>query len=391
MTAPKERSEFLSSLEASLADGSFVKLSLGNYKGAEKDLKNIYARKILVKREEKLSLTYHYKTRDIIKNHGVAEGIAKVQEAFDEGFQTGTLFTTSFDLALENRSLKKKEPTHTEPVSPDHDRAKKRTVAAAEKPWLHALEITDDKGNVLRNAQDKYRQINKFVEIMSGLIRDLPPQNVKKIVDMGAGKGYLTFALYDYLQTQGLSTEITGVECRADLVDLDNKIAKEAQFAGLNFVQGTIGDYDSAGVNILIALHACDTATDDAIYKGIQAGADLIVVAPCCHKQIRREMEKNKPRNELDFLTRHGIFLERHAEMVTDGLRGLILEYSGYKVKIFEFISDAHTSKNVLIVGVKNEKQASDKDEILKKIREKKAYFGIGHHHLEKLLGLASP
>jgi len=391
MTAPKERSEFLSSLEASLADGSFVKLSLGGYRGGEKDLKNIYARKILVKREDKLSFTYHYKTRDIIKNHGIAEGIAKIREAFDGGFQTGGLFTTSFDLLLENRSLKKKDPSHTKPASPDHDRGKKRLIAAAGKPWLHALEITDDKGNVFRAAQDKYRQIDKFVEIMSGLIKDLPPQNVKKIVDMGAGKGYLTFALYDYLQSQRLPTEITGVECRAELVDLDNKIAKEVQFGGLNFVQGTIEDYDSTGVNILIALHACDTATDDAIYKGIKAGADLIVVAPCCHKQIRREMEKNKPRNELDFLTRHGIFLERHAEMVTDGLRGLILEYSGYKVKIFEFISDAHTSKNVLIVGVKNGTSAPDKDRILQKIREKKAYFGIGYHHLEKLLGLTSP
>jgi SAM-dependent methyltransferase len=390
MTAPEERLEFLSSLEASLADGSFVKLSLGNYKGCEKELKNIYARKILVKREEKLSLTYRYKTRDIIKNHGIADGVAKIRAAFDGGFQAGALFTTSFDLALEGRSLKRKPASHTEPVSLDHDRGKKRAVAAG-KPWLHALGITDDAGNILKDAQDKYRQINKFVEIMSGLVKDLPPQDVKKIVDMGAGKGYLTFALYDYLQSQGLPAEITGVERRADLVELDNKIAREAQFGGLNFVQGAIEDYDSAGANILIALHACDTATDDAIYKGIQAGAALIVVAPCCHKQIRREMGKNKPRNELDFLTRHGIFLERHAEMVTDGLRGLILEYFGYKVKIFEFISDAHTPKNVLIVGVKSGKASADKEQILEKIREKKAFFGIGHHHLETLLGLASP
>ena len=175
---------------------------------------------------------------------------------------------------------------------------------------------------------------------------------------------------------------------RPDLVTLGNKIATESQFAGLNFVEGTIDNYDSAGVNILIALHACDTATDDAIYKGIKAGADLIVVAPCCHKQIRREMEKNNTANELDFLLKYGTFLERQAEMVTDGLRGLLLEYAGYKVKIFEFISDAHTPKNVLIVGIRNEKPTVDTSKILEKIKEKKSYFGITQHHLEKRLGL---
>jgi hypothetical protein len=139
---------------------------------------------------------------------------------------------------------------------------------------------------------------------------------------------------------------------------------------------------------LLIALHACDTATDDAIYKGITSGAELIVVAPCCHKQIRREIEKGKASNELDFLTKYGIFLERQSEMVTDGIRALILEYYGYKTKVFEFISDAHTPKNVLVVGTKVKEGSADKAAILARIKETKQYFGIGYHHLEKLFGL---
>ena len=135
-------------------------------------------------------------------------------------------------------------------------------------------------------------------------------------------------------------------------------------------------------------MHACDTATDEAIFKGITKSADLIVVAPCCHKQIRREMEKGKPANDLDFLLKHGIFLERQAEMITDGIRALILEYFGYKTKIFEFISDVHTPKNIMITAKKLTKNKVDKAAILEKIKTTKAYFGIETHYLETLIDL---
>jgi len=175
------------------------------------------------------------------------------------------------------------------------------------------------------------------------------------VADMGSGKGYLTFALYDYLTNSlGMNTEITGVEYRHDLVNLCNDISEKSAFTQLKFTQSTIEDFDPKNTNILIALHACDTATDDAIAKGIEAEADLIVVAPCCHKQIRREMEKSKAQNDLQFLTQHGIFMERQAEMVTDGIRALVLEYFGYSTKVFEFISDTHTPKNAMIIGMKN-------------------------------------
>lgn len=213
---------------------------------------------------------------------------------------------------------------------------------------------------------------------------------------MGSGKGYLTFALYDYLHSVlKLETEVVGVEYRQDMVDLCNQVAVKSAFDRLNFVQGTIEDHNAEHVNLLIALHACDTATDDAIFKGIKANAELIVVAPCCHKQIRREIEQNKVKNDVSFLTKYGIFLERQAEMVTDGIRALILEYFGYKTKVFEFISDAHTPKNVLVVGVKKSLKSlvgspkiEEQKAILEKIKASKEYFGIGYHHLEKLLEL---
>ena len=378
--------EFLQSLDDALKDGSFVKLSLGGYKGAEPDLKKITARPVTIKREDKLSFTYSYKTRDIVKNYGYADSLQKILEQLSSGFGSATLFTTEYDLAYP--SMKKENPTTKDAPTKDHDRAKNRIVETRGKKYLHALKITDANGEVFKNAQDKYRQIDKYVEILAGLLKDIAPDKIRHIVDMGAGKGYLTFALADYLQGIGIVANVTGVEFRPDLVSLCNKIAKDSGFQTLSFAQGTIEKYDASNANVLIALHACDTATDDAIAKGIAANAELIVVAPCCHKQIRKEMESGNGADDLSFLLRHGTFLERQAEMVTDGIRAMVLEYFGYSVKVFEFISDAHTPKNVMIVATRKDKAPVKPDSVLKKIRDAKTYFGINRHHLEDKTGL---
>jgi len=394
MIISQQLTEFKSAFNESIANNTFASLSLGNYKGEEENLKNIYLKKILIKKEEKLSFTYRYKTKDIVKNYAPAEAIELAINYLTSGFRVATLFTTVADFNLQiindQKTLLKKQPPTTKKVpDADHDKAKKRPISAKDKQYLTELKITDSEGNVFKNAQDKYRQINHYVDIISPMIHDIPADKKLKVVDMGSGKGYLTFALYDYLQNVlHRDAEVTGVEFRPDMVSLCNTIAENSGFDHLHFEEGTIEEYDSQNTNILIALHACDTATDDAIFKGIKGNADLIVVAPCCHKQIRREIEKHKTHNDVDFLTKYGIFLERQAEMVTDGIRALILEYYGYKTKVFEFISDANTPKNVMITGVKNKKLPEDQAAILQKIKDAKSYFGIEYHHLEKMMGL---
>jgi len=225
-----------------------------------------------------------------------------------------------------------------------------------------------------------------MVEIFAPLIQAIRAET-PRIVDMGAGKGYLDFALYDYLaNVAGRPAEIVGVELRDGLVADGNATAKASGFSGLRFVAGSILDYDAEGADAVIALHACDTATDDAIYRGIAAGAELIAVAPCCHRQVRRQMEAGSADARLDFLLRHGTFMEKQAEMVTDGLRALLLEASGYRTRVFEFVSDAHTPKNNLIVAQKG--KAGSRQAALDRIAAVKAMFGIEKHHLEGLLGL---
>lgn len=385
-------------LEQYLQQETFVKLALGHYKGADTDLKNIYIKVALIKKQRMLSFTYRFKTRDIVKNFTLTEGrVAIEKELSTTGFRVATLFSTTENLIIEQTKkgdwrLRKEKATQQQAADLAHDRAKERKLQNPDKPYLQALRLTDAEGKVFKNAQDKWKQINHYVDILSSMLHDLPADKPIHVVDMGAGKGYLTFALYDYLRNvMQRDASVEGVEYRQDLVDLCNGIAQETGFDQLSFKQGTIEDYQSEKpINVLIALHACDTATDDAIFQGLQQQADLIVVAPCCHKQVRREMEAGKAKNELDFLLQHGIFLERQAEMLTDGLRALIMEYHGYQTKVFQFIADAHTPKNVLVVGVRKEINTKRQAEILEKIKSSKAFFGIKQQQLETLTGLST-
>jgi hypothetical protein len=387
--------QFIQQVNISLASGTFVKITLANYKGTIDALKNIQIKKVRIKNVDKLSFTFKYQTRDIVKNIDVNEGVEQLNELLGiDGFRVSTLFTTVADYICEwmpsgKSVLRKQNPTQKSLPSLEHNIAKHRLIQSIGKTYLHQLKITDETGEVYKNAQDKYKQINHYIELLHPLLANLPVKETIQIVDMGAGKGYLTFALYDYITNElKRPVVVKGVEYRKELVDLCNTIAQQSNFTGLSFVQGSITDYDATHTNVLIALHACDTATDDAIQKGIDAGADLIVVAPCCHKQIRREITTYKVSNDLDFLTKHGIFMERQAEMVTDGLRSLIMEYHGYATKVFQFVSDVHTPKNIMIVGEKKPKTDAQKQVLLNNIHSTKAYFGIKQHYLETVLGM---
>ena len=235
--------------------------------------------------------------------------------------------------------------------------------------------------------QDKYKQINKYIEIIDGIVKSVKFDSSFTVVDMGAGKGYLTFALYDYLyNTLKLSPNVIGVELRKQLVDDCNQVAGKSSFANLKFIEGTIENSELPSIDMLIALHACDTATDDAICRGIKSNSKVIICAPCCHKQIRGQIN---PDNVMKSITQFGILKERQSEIVTDTIRALILEAYGYKTKVFEFIATEHTPKNVLIVGVKAGKIEVPKKEILDQIQNIKKIFGIEYHFLEKLMNKA--
>jgi SAM-dependent methyltransferase len=384
--------KFIAEFARSLSEETFVKMTLGNYKGADVHLQKLLLRLIETRKGSRLFFLYRYNTRDTAKNYDYAESVKILREHLGKDFFSGHLFTTENDFQLDigrkgKSRLNIAKPTLKTKPPREHDREKKIQVNP-NAFYLKALGITTDSGEVRDKQHDKWKQINRFVETLASLFdkSELKDRTTLNIVDMGSGKGYLTFAAYDFFKNiRGIDVKMTGVDGKSELVGLCNDLAKASEFEDLKFVHGWIGDYDLENVNILIALHACNTATDDAIFKGIKANADLIVVAPCCHQEIRPQMQS--PEMFADIL-KHGIMLERTAETITDGLRSLLLEKSGYSTKVFEFIATEHTPKNNMIVGTKQSK-AADTEKFDKQVKAIKDFYGIKEQRLEHLLDSA--
>jgi len=378
----------LQHIQSSIADDSFVRLTLSKPTDPKGNLKKVIVSLASIKRESQLSFVYRHKTNDITKNLSIKQGLVTIESQLTGEFDIANLFTTTSDFAYERNGgksrLKQKPPTFKTAPNRGHDKAKRHLIQGAD--YLQLLGVLDKNGRVLKDKGDKFKQINKFVEVIEGLLKNHELASNKRsirVVDMGSGKGYLTFALYDYLSNQlKLDALVAGVEVRQDLIDQCNGIAKSVGFEQLKFELGYIGDYALDSTDILIALHACDTATDDAIAKGIAAKAELIICAPCCHKQVRKSMTESQG---LDSLLQHGILKERQAEIVTDAIRALLMEAKGYKTKVFEFISTEHTGKNLMIVGQKRQ-GPTDSQQYLDEVEKLKEQFGIKEHYLQQIL-----
>ncbi|BDS13751.1 class I SAM-dependent methyltransferase [Aureispira anguillae] len=382
--------DFIEAIEGSVEQNQFVKITLSKCAPKSSDLKNIYVRRIDLKGVLYLSFTYHYANQDVVKNYTLKEAIHLLEEHLGKDFLVGTLLTTEQDVVVQFNKKRKariqyRKPTTRRLPNTNHNKQKQYLIEE-NAPFLAKLGVADS-GKVLKAHQDKYRQINKYIEVMAGLLEQASLPNPLQVVDMGCGKGYLTFALYDYIQAHlEENATIVGIELREHLTQFCTKQAAALGWKELQFIAQDILTYDDDKIDVLIALHACDIATDIAIAKGIQANAQLIVVAPCCHKQIRKAMNSSIT-NPLQAILKHGILEERQAEIVTDGIRALLLEAHGYQTKVFEFISSEHTAKNLMITAVKQDKMSSATTaERLKRVAELKAQFGIKQHYLEKLL-----
>lgn len=339
-------------------NGSLIRLTLSGYRGKEKDLKKIQARLVKTNKGTRILFTYKFERRDITKNHPVEEGIEELILMVGSDFLFANLFTTARDYQIEfgKRGCRLTESKPAFKQTPDlkHDREKNHPVDPSAL-YLRELGVTTPSGIIRSEKQDKWRQINRFVETLIDVVEKSPLENRDSVnvTDMGSGLGYLTFAAYDALsQLRGMSVRMTGIESRAELVERCNSIATACDLDGLRFVKGEIADTEISETDILLALHACDTATDDAIYKGIIGRAEVILAAPCCHKELRKQISAPE---FLKPVFKHGSLAEREAESLTDAIRALILEKAGYSSRIFEFIGSEHTPKNNMIVAVKKD------------------------------------
>jgi SAM-dependent methyltransferase len=398
MPQPSARDRFLELLRSAVREQTLVKLTLGKHRGADATLRNGFIRPVTLKSGPHLAFVWRYDTRDVTRNLSPEEALPVIEALIGADFLDAHLFTATqnaqFESTPDGKSRLRTTQVASSAAAPrpradgGHDRAKSHPVPA-QATWLRALGVTNDRGQPREGMADKFRQIQKFAELLTHLFAEaFPSPNSQdaatpalRVVDMGSGKGYLTFALAEVFRHRAT---VRGVEARPELVDLCNRVAREAGFAPqLSFTAGTIAETPLDACDVLIALHACDTATDDALARGVAAGARLLVVAPCCQKELRRQL--SAPPVLADAL-RHGIFQERQAEFVTDALRAQLLEWAGYRTKVFEFISTEHTAKNLMIAAIKDDAQPPGNVATAERIRAFAQFYGIGRQQLATML-----
>jgi len=414
--------EFLAETRAAIASGAFGSLVLSKPRHAGGEPGAVRIRLIALKGAPALSFVAAHSTRDVTRNLGVEDGIAEIAAALQAGgalaFGHGTLHSAGGDSQLlvskkGKTTLRRHRRPDVDAVNADslqvghadadhadaagepvdrlapHDRARQRRLPL-DLPFLVDLGLTDAHRRLVPAMARKWRQIDKFLEVLDHALDALPTATRDadaapiRVVDYGSGKGYLTFAVHEHLRRRfGAAPEVTGVELRADLVTFCNGVAERSGCAGLRFVQGDLRTFAPEAVDVMIALHACDTATDHAIDLGVRAGAAVLVCSPCCHKELRPQLAR--PRL-LSGLLRHGIHLGQEAEMVTDSMRALLLETCGYEAQVFEFVSLEHTSKNKMILARRRGGASDHAERARRELADLKSFYGVREQRLESLL-----
>ena len=380
--------QFFMDVQQSIENKSFERLILSQYQGELAQLEKMTFRIIELQGQASLSCLYHYSTQDVTKNYTIPEGLEKIAEMMSDCKQAN-LFSLHQDTQLKKNKKKamlntqKKQSSQTQVEQQQHNREKQRFVQQ-HSPFLKHLGIADEKGQIIPSMARKWKQINKFIEIFSNAYAQIDSsQQSLNIVDFGSGKGYLTFALYDYLLEQQKTPFITGVELRSNLVEFCQNVADDVGFNHLDFFEGDVRSYSPEKLDVMIALHACDIATDFAIHTGIRLNASMIMCAPCCHKELRPQLQSPEV---LQPMLQFGIHAGQQAEMLTDTLRALLLKAYGYETNVFEFVALEHTSKNKMILATKRKNLEQPDPQIMQQIQDLKTMYGIQKHSLELLL-----
>jgi SAM-dependent methyltransferase len=333
----------------------------GEQKGSSLPWIRVSVRPVEIKDELHLQFSYFDEKKDITKNH-LEDAATKVDELLTLPFRN--IFVESSDGNLQVNISKKGKSLVSEPKSAaapvadlSHDHQKNRLLSAENaEPFLKAVGIMTSDGKIRADMQRKFKQINEFVRLVdeTDSFQALSGQPIH-VVDFGCGNAYLTFAIYYYLHDiLKLDAHVTGVDIKADLIESHQNKAKSLGWSRLNFVVGQIADYKPEVIpNVVIALHACDTATDDALAQGIQWDSKLIVCAPCCQHELQEQMSHIPMPTSLLPVFHDGILFERMGDILTDTFRANILRIMGYRTDVTQFVPIEHTAKNLMIRSVK--------------------------------------
>ena len=363
----------------------------GQQKGSDQSWVKVVVRPVEIKGQIHLQFSYFDEKKDITKNY-LEEAEAKVNELLALPFRNIFIESAAGNLqvnvskkgkALVNETKPSKETTDLA-----HDRQKNKILTAENAaPFLKAIGIMTEDGRIRADMQRKFKQINEFLRLVDET-GSLPAQSGQPIhvVDFGCGSGHLTFAMYFYLrEILQLDAHVTGVDIKRELIDQLQTKSEALGWSRLKFQTGYIADYESdVRPEVVLALHACDTATDDALAKGIGWGSKLIICAPCCQHELQEQMARTELPDPLAPIFQHGIFFERMGDILTDTFRANILRIMGYRTDITEFIPIEHTGKNLMIRSVKTSPIGEAR--WVQEYRDLKSFWQLTPY-LEKILG----
>ena len=366
---------------------SIERIVFSNSRVKSSSVIRVNIRPILIKNVLLYQLEYHSVNKVFHKNLNDAEFLDEAKRLIEFDFKQANIFTEELEYQVFAGSLnavkikkivsdKTKHSIHSISAklaksTLSHNQEKNHILPENEPcDFLVHLGVMREDGSVNKSFYNKFRQINRFLEIVEDVVSELPKDRKLTIVDFGCGKAYLTFALYYYLYIKNnYDVEIVGLDLKEDVIEFCNKTAQELKYTNLKFQLGDIAKFEEfEKVDMVVTLHACDIATDFALIKAVKWDASIILSVPCCQHELYNQL--NNPSN--DALLKYGILKERFASILTDGLRGLKLEEFGYNVTMIEFTSLTHTAKNIMIRGVKNisadnsGKAKSDFDDLVK-------------------------
>lgn len=357
----------IETVNAALDGEALISATLSEARSREADgVRKVTVRPVLLRKKRLYQFEYQYAQKVQHRNLERAEAKALIQTLLAETFRQGYFYTVTGDSQVSVSRAGKvtvhartsSQATPAPAVPPSHDRQKNYLLAEGEPvPFLVRLGVMTADGKVIAAKRDKFKQINRFLEMVDDVAGSLPKSGPLHVIDFGCGKAYLTFALYHYLTAiKGREVRLVGLDLKEDVVAFCGEVARDLGCEGLTFGVGDIAGYASdAPVDMVVTLHACDTATDDALVKAVAWNARVILSVPCCQHELFGQVASDV----LTPMLKYGIIKERLTALVTDSVRASLLESAGYSVQILEFIALEHTAKNLMIRAVKRGGKAS--------------------------------
>ncbi len=337
-------------------------VAAGRRKGARPDYRRAELRWVDLREGRRLQVVTYDERQAFTSNVGAEMAAAAVDDLLDQPYGNWHVETTGETVQL--RVTKKgdaqvhrsRTPGPTDPARP-HDRTKERLLDPAD-PFLRAVGISDERGRIKPSRRDKYHQVEEFLRALEPVLdtaRAAAGAGPLRVVDLGCGNAYLSFAAYRWLTDRhGLDVRLTGVDVKTQARERNAALAESLGWAhAVRFLEGTIADAEvDPPPHVALALHACDTATDDALARAVRWRVPLVLAAPCCHHDVQRQLRAGPTPEPYGPLTRHGILRERFADVLTDAVRASLLRMLGYRVEVVEFVESVHTPRNTLLRAV---------------------------------------